>query len=147
MMAKPTATSAAATTMIKNTKIWPLPSPLYVENAANKRFTELSINSTHPKMMIAFFLNNTPSTPKENKIELRIIKYSKGTFCINVLVASIIYKSFLPINTAPTIPAKIRIEASSKGNTYSLNNSLPKFLVKPTLTSISSVATPLFKPL
>jgi hypothetical protein len=42
------------------------------------------------------------------------MKYSKGTLCINVLLESIIYKSFLPINTAPTIPAKIRIEASSK---------------------------------
>ncbi len=147
MMASPTATSAAATTIIKKTNICPFPSPLYAEKAAKRRFTELSINSTHPKIMMAFFLNNTPRTPKENKIVLRITKYSKGTLCINVLVESIIYKSFLPIKTAPTIPAKIRIEASSKGKTYSLNNNFPKFLVNPTLTSISFVATPVFKPL
>ena len=134
MMAKPTATSAAATTIIKKTKIWPCPSPLYAEKAAKRRFTEFNINSTQPNMMMAFLRTNTPKTPKQNKKLLKIIYQLSGMLCINEFT-SISYKSFLPINTAPTIPAKIRIEASSNGNTYSLNNNLPKFLVSPTLLS------------
>ena len=90
IIAKPTATSAAATTMIKKTRICPFPSPLYDEKAASKRFTELSINSTHPKMMMAFLRIKTPKTPRQNKTELRIIKYSNGTACINEFTSPII---------------------------------------------------------
>lgn len=140
-MANPTATSAAATTIIKNTNICPLPSPLYAENAASSKFTEFSINSTQPKITIAFFLSNTPRTPKQNNRELKTMKFSKGTLCIKVFT-SIFYKSFLPINTAPTIPAKIRIEASSKGSTYSLNNNFPRFFVSPTDISILWATVP-----
>ena len=78
MIANPTATSAAATTMMKKTKICPFPSPLYDEKAASRRLTEFSINSTHPKIMMAFFRINTPKTPKQNKTVLRTMKYSKG---------------------------------------------------------------------
>ncbi len=132
MIAKPTATSAAATTIMKNTSICPSPFPLYAEKAAKRRFTELSISSTQPKIMIAFFLSNTPSTPKQNKTVLSTIKFYKGTLCIKVFASIISYKSLLPINTEPTIPARIRIEASSNGRTYSLNRSPPRFFVSPT---------------
>lgn len=147
IIANPTATSAAATTMMKNTKICPLPSPLYAENAANSRFTEFNINSTHPKMMMAFFLRSTPKTPKQNNTLLKTIKCSKGTLCIKVFAVSIFYKSLFPINTAPTIPAKISTEAISNGKTYWLNNSFPKFLVKPTVASMFPLAFSIIKPL
>jgi hypothetical protein len=75
MIAKPTVTSAAATTMIKNTKSWAsVPTVVawfsayafkwcILENATNNKFTAFSINSMHMKMMIALRLVNTPTMP------------------------------------------------------------------------------------
>lgn len=78
IMAKPTLTSAAATIIIKNTKIWALVAMVapkafgaarcIFENAISKRFTEFSINSIHIKTMIEFRLVNAPITPILNKI-------------------------------------------------------------------------------
>src|SRR5262245_58703707 len=65
-MARPTATSAAATAIIKNTNTWPDGSFNRLENATSKRLTSLSINSIHIKMMIAFRRYSTPSTPMVN---------------------------------------------------------------------------------
>src|SRR5689334_22310745 len=65
MMARPTAASAAATVMTKNTKTCPA-TPYVCANATNVRFTALSISSTHMKMMIAFRRVSTPMTPIVN---------------------------------------------------------------------------------
>src|SRR4051812_32901086 len=65
MMARPTAASAAATVMTKNTNTWPA-TPYVWANATKERFTALSISSTHMKMMIAFRRVSTPTTPIAN---------------------------------------------------------------------------------
>ena len=73
MIANPTATSAAATTMIKNTNTCPAASERYVEKAARSKVAAFNINSMDMKMMMAFLLINTPNTPIENRIALRYI--------------------------------------------------------------------------
>src|SRR3954471_19104223 len=65
MMARPTAASAAATVMTKNTNTCPA-TPYVWANATNVRFTALSISSTHMKMMIALRRVSTPMTPIVN---------------------------------------------------------------------------------
>src|ERR1041384_2830413 len=65
MMARPTAASAAATAMTKNTKTCP-PNPRLCASATNVRFTALSMSSTHMKMMITLRRNSTPATPSTN---------------------------------------------------------------------------------
>jgi len=77
MIASPTLTSAAATTMMKNTNncasVPALADKLAVaggifEKATSSRFTELSISSIHIKMMMALRRVNAPVTPMQNKI-------------------------------------------------------------------------------
>src|SRR5690606_34800024 len=63
----PTAASAAATVITKNTNTWPS-IPTLRENATNARLTAFSINSMHMKRMIALRRTITPSTPIENRI-------------------------------------------------------------------------------
>src|SRR5690242_8621110 len=65
MIANPTAASAAATVITKNTNTWP-PTPYTWEKATKVRFTALSISSTHMNTMIAFRRVNTPTTPIVN---------------------------------------------------------------------------------
>src|SRR5215467_6033018 len=65
MMARPTAASAAATVITKNTNTWPA-APYACANAMNVRFTAFSISSTHMKTMIAFRRMSTPKTPITN---------------------------------------------------------------------------------
>src|SRR3712207_3788495 len=65
MIASPTAASAAATVITKNTKTWPA-APYTRAKATKDRFTALSISSTHMKMMIAFRRVRTPTTPIVN---------------------------------------------------------------------------------
>src|SRR2546429_7111474 len=60
MIARPTAASAAATAITKNTKIWPA-TPSDWASATNVRFTALSISSTHMKMTMALRRSSTPS--------------------------------------------------------------------------------------
>ena len=62
-MANPTATSAAAKAIIKNTKTCPEALLWYTEKVANSKFTAFSINSTDMKIMIAFLRISTPITP------------------------------------------------------------------------------------
>src|SRR5687768_12961537 len=62
MIARPTAASAAATVITKNTNTCPA-TPCTCANATNARFTALSISSTHMKMMIALRRVSTPTTP------------------------------------------------------------------------------------
>src|SRR6266545_4284421 len=62
MMASPTAASAAATAITKNTNTWP-PMPRLCASATNVRFTALSISSTHMKITMTLRRNSTPATP------------------------------------------------------------------------------------
>lgn len=76
MIANPTLTSAAATIIIKNTKIWApeaidppkelAPAICIFENAINKRFTELSISSIHIKTIIELRRVSAPMMPIQN---------------------------------------------------------------------------------
>src|SRR5215470_14002913 len=67
MMARPTAASAAATVMTKNTNTCPvIRSPYRCANAMNVRFTAFNISSTHMNTMIALRRMSTPTTPITN---------------------------------------------------------------------------------
>src|SRR3954451_9566666 len=70
MIAKPTAASAAATVMTKNTNTCPA-TPYTCANATNVRFTALSISSTHMNTMMAFRRVSTPTTPIMNRTALK----------------------------------------------------------------------------
>ena len=80
MMASPTLTSAAATTMMKKTNncpsvpavdaIFPASTAAFkciFENATSNRLTAFNINSMHIKIMIALRRVNTPTIPMQNK--------------------------------------------------------------------------------
>src|SRR5581483_973285 len=66
MIASPTAASAAATVMTKNTNTWPA-TPYAWANAMKVKFTALSISSTHMNTMIALRRTSTPNTPITNR--------------------------------------------------------------------------------
>src|SRR4029450_4613364 len=68
MMARPIATSPAATQMMKVAKVWPIRSGIFPrrEKATKLRLAALSISSIDMKMMIALRRVRTPSTPTEN---------------------------------------------------------------------------------
>ena len=76
-MAKPTLTSAAATIIMKKTKICALvaiealkaftPAMCIFENATSNKFTEFSISSMHIKTMIELRLVSAPIMPMQNK--------------------------------------------------------------------------------
>lgn len=78
MMANPTLTSAAATIMMKNTKIWALLAIVVpnaftgarciFENAISKRFTEFNINSMHMKTMMELRRVSAPMIPMQKRI-------------------------------------------------------------------------------
>ena len=78
IIAKPTLTSAAATIIIKNTKIWALvaivPAKAFgaarciFEKAISKRLTEFSINSMHIKTIIELRLVSAPIMPIQKRI-------------------------------------------------------------------------------
>ena len=68
MIARPTTTSAAATTMTKNAMIWPLRSPLIRANVTSARFAAFSISSMHMNSTIALRRTSTPAAPMVNKI-------------------------------------------------------------------------------
>ena len=63
MIARPTATSAAATTSVKNTITWPRMSFNDFANATNVRFTELSISSTHMNITMTLRRTSRPTAP------------------------------------------------------------------------------------
>src|SRR4028119_2435262 len=64
MMARPTTTSAAATTMTKNAIIWPSMVPVARAKATSVRLTELSISSTHMNTPMALGGTSTPPAPR-----------------------------------------------------------------------------------
>ena len=61
MIARPTTTSAAATTMTKKAMTWPSRLPCIRENVTNARLAALSISSTPMKTMIALRRISTPA--------------------------------------------------------------------------------------
>src|SRR5437867_6712587 len=69
MIARPMATSPAATQMMKVAKVCPIRSGTFVslEKATKLRFAALSISSIDMKMMIALRRVRTPRTPIENR--------------------------------------------------------------------------------
>lgn len=71
MMASPTATSAAATTIMKNTNSCAFASPNILEKATSSKFTELSMSSMHMKMIMAFLRMSVPMMPIEKSNRLR----------------------------------------------------------------------------
>ena len=70
MIASPTATSAAATAITKNTNTWPSSEWSWFPNDTNARFAALSISSTDMKMMMALRRTSTPTMPIVNRIAL-----------------------------------------------------------------------------
>src|SRR4029453_6292996 len=68
MMASPTATSAAATVITKNTMIWPCAPPCARPKATNARFAAFSISSIDMKMTSGLRRTRTPTTPIVNRI-------------------------------------------------------------------------------
>ena len=71
IIAKPTADSAAATVITKNTKSCPMLFPRKDEKVTNDKFAAFNINSMDMKTMIAFLRVNTPTTPVMNINALR----------------------------------------------------------------------------
>ena len=80
IIASPMAASAAATVIMKNTKIWPFKFPRNDENATNTRLTELSISSMHIKTIIALRRMRTPMTPMINRSSASMRKKFKFIF-------------------------------------------------------------------
>jgi hypothetical protein len=71
MIANPTATSAAATTILKNTNICAEGSLYILENATSSKFTAFSISSMHMNMIIALRRMSVPMIPMLNKARLK----------------------------------------------------------------------------
>ena len=63
MMARPTATSAAATTSTKNTIAWPRTSSSVLANVTNVRLTALSMSSTHMNITSTLRRMSRPTAP------------------------------------------------------------------------------------
>src|SRR2546426_9177817 len=111
MIARPTAASAAATAITKNTKICPA-TPSDCASATNARFAALSISSTHIKMTMALRRSSTPATPSANSTAETP---SDGPRSI---------QSFrFASTTAPTIAASNSTLVISKGMRYWENRS------------------------
>ena len=71
MIASPTTTSAAATTIVKNAKTCPSRLPCIRAKATNARFEALSISSTHMNTTMALRRNSMPNAPRLNSIAAR----------------------------------------------------------------------------
>src|SRR5205814_6740447 len=70
MIARPTAASAAATTITKNTNTCPLSCCHRAAKATKERFTPLSMSSIDINMVMILRLIKNPMTPQANKIPL-----------------------------------------------------------------------------
>ena len=71
MIARPTTTSAAATTMTKRARTWPSRLPWIRANVTKTRFVALSMSSTPMKTMIALRRVSTVAPPIANRIVAR----------------------------------------------------------------------------
>ena len=65
-MLRPTTTSAAATTMTKKAKTWPVRLPWIREKVTSTRLTALSMSSTPMSSMMALRRSSTVSAPRVN---------------------------------------------------------------------------------
>ena len=70
MIARPTATSAAATVRMKKTKTLPSIVPLKREKATRARVEATSISSRHMKMTSVLRRRRTPRNPRAKRSEL-----------------------------------------------------------------------------
>ena len=68
MMARPTTTSAAATTITNSTATWPSSEPNPHPAATKLRFTALSMSSTDMNMMRALRRTSMPAAPIEKRM-------------------------------------------------------------------------------
>jgi len=66
MIASPTATSAAATAITKNTTAWPSRLPMRWPKATSARFAAFNISSIDMKITSGLRRITTPTTPIEN---------------------------------------------------------------------------------
>ena len=66
MIASPIATSAAATTRVKNTITWPPMSSSARANVTNVRLAALSISSTHMNITSTLRRSSSPTAPMVN---------------------------------------------------------------------------------
>ena len=71
-MARPTAASAAATVMTKNTMICPSAVPIDRPKATKLRLTAFSMISIESRIVIRLRRTNTPAVPMANRIAERI---------------------------------------------------------------------------
>src|ERR1019366_1077560 len=78
-IARPTAASAAATTMTKKTNTCPCNWPSARLKVTNARLTALSISSMDMKIVMMVRLKTNPPTPSPNKTALSTRKYEVGT--------------------------------------------------------------------
>ena len=131
MIASPTAASAAATVMTKNTNTCPA-TPYTCANATNVRFTALSISSTHMKMMIALRRVSTPTTPIVNSTAEKNERLSEHRHV----------SSRLPSTTAPTMAASSSTLVTSKASRYSLNSGRAIGAIAPDRARPASAAVP-----
>ena len=69
--ANPTATSAAATAITKNTATWPSIFWWYLAKAMNARFAAFNISSMDIKIKITFRRITTPMMPMMNRTALK----------------------------------------------------------------------------
>src|SRR5258708_3171692 len=79
IMARPTAASAAATTITKKTNTCPCNWPSARLKVTNARLTALSISSMDMKMVMILRLNINATTPSPNRTALSTKKYEVGT--------------------------------------------------------------------
>ncbi len=109
-MARPTAASAAATVMTKNTMIWPSTAPSARPNATNVRFTAFSMISIDSRIVIRLRRTNTPAAPIANRIAESRGSRSSGDH------HRPLGASRRASTTAPTIATRISTEVTSNAN-------------------------------
>src|SRR5581483_6231319 len=79
MMPRPTTTSAAATTITKNTIDWPPTSSSMRANVMNVRLTALSMSSTHMNMISTLRRTSSPTAPMVNSTAATDRYHAPGT--------------------------------------------------------------------
>src|ERR1019366_6505046 len=88
MMARPTAASAAATTITKNVKMCPATCLCWLEKATKLRLTAFSINSMHMKTVMMLRRKRKPATPSAKMMALRMRYQEIGTPLFSACSAS-----------------------------------------------------------
>ncbi len=102
IIARPTAASAAATTITKKTKICPETACQWCANATNVRFTAFSINSIDMKIEMTLRLMRKAPMPIENRIAARMRYAEIGTSAF--ILARLRFRKYWIVN--PTCSAQ-----------------------------------------